>query len=99
MNIAQILSALQSQRSRLDQAITALEGLRPKRGGPTKATSSSLKPRTMSRAARQRIAEAKRKWWAEKKASRKRPHITAAGRKRLSALMKARWAEKKKAKR
>jgi hypothetical protein len=98
MNLQQILSDLNEQRSRLDQAIAALEGQGPRRGRPARNTSSARKTRTMSPAARRRIGEAKRKWWASKKAARKKPQISAAGRKRLSALMKARWAERKKIK-
>ena len=96
MNLQEILSDLRSQRSRLDQAIAALEGLAPKRGRPPKRARG---PRTMSLAARRRIGAAKKAWWVQQKAARKRPQISAAGRKRVSALMKARWAERKKAKR
>jgi hypothetical protein len=98
MNIQQILSDLHDQRRRLDQAIAALDGHALRRGRPPKKSSYTSKPRTMSLAAPKRIGEAKRRWWANKKVARKKPHITAAGRKRLSALMKKRWAERKKAK-
>src|SRR5208283_4134710 len=101
MDIQQILSDLRTRRGRLDQAIYVLEGLAPKRG-PGKPGRTSAQPagkrRRMSAKARKRIGEAKRRWWAERKAGRKRPHISAAGRKRLSELMKKRWAERKKKK-
>jgi hypothetical protein len=96
MNLQQILSDLSDQRDRLDQAIAALEAHAPRRGQPTKNTPSRRKTRTVSLAARKRIGEAKRKWWASKRAARKKPLISAAGRERLSALMKARWAERRK---
>lgn len=97
MNLRQILSDLNDQRNRLDQAIAALEGRAPRRGRPAKNASFPRKMRTMSVAARKRIGEAKRKWWAKQKAARKKPHVSAAARKRLSEMMKKRWAERKKA--
>jgi hypothetical protein len=74
MNLQQILSDLHQQRNRLDQAIAALETLggeskrRPGRP-PKKAVSSvpARRSRPMSAAARKRIGEAKRKWWAKQK--------------------------------
>jgi hypothetical protein len=74
MNLQQILSDLQSERARLDQAIAALEGLggTPKRGpgrSPKASQASAPKRKTvhMSAAARKRIGDAKRKWWAQQK--------------------------------
>ncbi len=73
MNVQNILSDLRQRRSNLDRAIAALEGLSgmPKRGpGRPKANQTSARKRKtvrMSVAARKRIGEAKRKWWAQQK--------------------------------
>jgi hypothetical protein len=60
MDIQAIVSNLKDERSRIDQAITALEGLTatPRRGRPPKATSPGGRRRRMSPAARKRISEA-----------------------------------------
>jgi hypothetical protein len=95
MDIQQILSDLHSQRSRLDRAIAALEGLAPRPGRPPK----KAKRKTMSLAARKRIGAAKKAWWAKQKGKTapKKSRFSAAARKRLSALMIARWAKRRKA--
>lgn len=114
MDIQTIVSDLKDERNRIDQAISALEGLTspaPRRGRPPKATSTGGKHRRMSIAARKRIAEAMKQRWAKRKgksapkqaktAPKKaavRRPMSAAAKKKLSALMKARWAAKKKAK-
>lgn len=71
MDIRKIVSELRSERTRLDRAIAALEGLSEparRRGRPPKsktaAPAPSKKRRTMSAAARKRIAAAMRKRWA-----------------------------------
>ena len=69
MDLQKILSDLRSQRSRLERAITALEGLAPKRGpGRPRKTSISPAPKRfrMSADARRRISEPRQ----EKKPSR-----------------------------
>jgi hypothetical protein len=75
MDIKQIVSDLHSQRTRLERAISALEGLVPRRGPERAAKSASAAPvkkrRRMSAEARKRIGEAKRKWWAERKRKKK----------------------------
>ena len=114
MDIQTIVSNLKDERNRIDQAISALEGLTsnaPRRGRPPKATSPVGRRRRMSPAARKRISEAMKQRWAkwQGKSSPKRakapPNKTAvrrpmsvAAKKKLSALMKARWAAKKEAK-
>ena len=113
MDIQTIVSDLKGERNRIDQAISALEGLTapvPRRGRSAKATSTGGKRRRMSLAARKRIAEAMRQRWAKwkgtsapmqaKTTSSKaavRRPMSAAASKKLSALMKARWAAKRKA--
>jgi hypothetical protein len=108
VNIHTILDYLKTELGKLDAAITALEGSTPRLGRPPKSASGK---RTMSPAARKRIAAAKKAWWAAKqkgksgptkpaapakKATSRKP-MSPAARKKLSMLAKARWAEAKKA--
>ncbi len=81
MNVSEIVQQLKQERSRLDAAIQALEGVEgggKRRGRPpgskNKASKVSAAPkrRTMSAAARKRIAEATRKRWAAAKKSGKK---------------------------
>jgi hypothetical protein len=106
MNLEGIVAELKSQRARLDQAISALEGsgirFARRRGRPPKAASTTGPQRWhMSAAARRRISEAMKKRWATRKGksgprkAKTRPAMSAAARKKLSALMKARWAARK----
>src|SRR5271157_4238818 len=112
MDIQAIVSNLKDERSRIDQAISALEGLTstaPRRGRPPKAIATGGKRRRMSPAARKRISEAMKQRWAkwkgksapkQDKATPKKATVrrpmSATAKKKLSALMKARWAAKKK---
>jgi hypothetical protein len=107
MDIANVVAALKEQRTRIHQAIIALEGLSSphRRGRPAKAASTTSGPgRHMSAAARKRISAAmKLRWakWKRKSAPKKakgRPPMSAAARRKLSVLMKAGWAAKQKAK-
>jgi hypothetical protein len=81
MNISEIVQQLRDERSKLDAAIQALEGLGfsapgERRGRPPEATSKpTAKPRKRSRmsaAGRKRLAEAMRKRWAAAKRSGKK---------------------------
>jgi hypothetical protein len=83
MNVAEILQQLRDERSRLDAAIQALEGVSggavgKRRGRPPGSKNTSTpaagapRRRTMSAAARKRIAEAMRKRWAAAKKSGKK---------------------------
>jgi len=77
MNTDEIVQQLKQQRSRLDAAIQALQGTEghgKRRGRPpgSKNASGTPKRRTMSAAARKRIAEATRKRWAAAKKSGKK---------------------------
>jgi hypothetical protein len=79
MNVTEIVLQLKDERSRLDAAIQALEGLGgstsspiKRRGRPPGATykptaGGPKRKRGMSAAARKRIAEAMRKRWAAAK--------------------------------
>ena len=114
MDIWNLVSDLKAERNRLDQAISALEGLTsiaPRRGRPQKALSTERKSRRMSPAARKRISDAMKQRWAKwkgesapkqlKAAPKKtavRRPMSPAAKKKLSALMKARWAVKQEAK-
>jgi len=106
MDIQTIVSDLKAERNRIDQAISALEGLTPapshRRGRPPKAKQAAPAPgkshRGMSASARKRISEAMKKRWAtwHGKSAPKRKPMSPAARKRLSEMMKKRWAEKAK---
>jgi hypothetical protein len=99
MDIRQILADLRAERSRIDQAIAALETLSGIVAG--RAKTAAGKPhhggvRHMSPAARKRISIRMKERWAErkKKAGNAR-HMSAAARRRISERMKQRWAERK----
>jgi hypothetical protein len=69
MKVQEIVAYLHAERTRLDQAISALEGSSPRRGRPPKALGRT-KRRLMSVAARKRISAAmKARWAARKKGS------------------------------
>lgn len=105
MDIQQLLTDLNRERNRLDQAIAALEGLGSKlasrRGrppGPKQAKSAATrKTGGITAAGRRRLSEMMKKRWAERKqkAAPKRKPMSAASRKRLSEMMKKRWLERK----
>lgn len=98
MDTRQILADLRAERSRIDQAIAALETLSgvaaPARGTAARPRHGGV--RHMSVAARKRISERMKQRWAErkKKAGNVR-HMSTAARKRISERMKERWAERK----
>jgi hypothetical protein len=107
MDIPNVVAALKEQRTRIDQAIVALEGLSSphRRGRPARAASTPGRAgRHMSAAARKRISVAMKQRWATwkgksaPKKSKDRPPMSAAAKKKLSVLMKARWAAKQKPK-
>ena len=66
MNVDEVIQQLKQQRSRLDAAIQALEGVggRSKRRG---RPPGSTKRRIMSAAARKRISKAMKARWAERR--------------------------------
>ncbi len=76
MDIKGVLTQLETERDRVNQAIAALENLQgipsaPRRGRPPKNPQGNLysmpKKRTMSPAARKRISEMMKKRWAERR--------------------------------
>jgi len=73
VDISKLISDLKTERDRIDQAITALEGLTSsttRRGRPPKATSTFGIRRRMSPAARKRISVAMKRRWATMKRKR-----------------------------
>jgi len=104
MNVESILDELRAQRTRLEQAIAALQGT-ARDGRSTNA--GSMKHGHLSAASRARIGAAKKAWWARQKRKPsgtkrnlrivKRSPMSSATRRKLSTLMKARWATRKKA--
>jgi hypothetical protein len=103
MDTRQILTELRAERSRLDQAIAALETLSgvpaapaaaPAKAAPAKSHHGGA--RHMSPAARKLISIRMKERWAErkKKAGNGR-HMSAAARKLISKRMKQRWAERR----
>jgi hypothetical protein len=81
MDIKSVLQQLETERDRVNQAISALEQLQgipsaPRRGRPPKNQASGSvisipKKRTMSPAARKRISEMMKKRWAERRRKNK----------------------------
>jgi hypothetical protein len=71
MDTTSLLSQLRAERNRIDKAISALESLDG--NTPTAAPAKAARPgrRTMSPAARKRIAAAQRRRWAAVKAAKK----------------------------
>jgi len=91
MDIQGIVAELKQQASRIEQAITALAGFgppAPRRGRPPQATQAKQvgprEPRTMSAAARAKIAAAQRARWAKQK-RQAAPKKSAAQERRCSA--------------
>jgi hypothetical protein len=70
MDTQQIISELESERDRLDQAISALRGSGRGRGGPG-AGRGRRGRRHLSAAAKRRISEMMKKRWAERKRAMK----------------------------
>lgn len=70
MDTQQIISELESERERLDQAISALRGSGRGRGGPG-AGRGRRGRRHLSAAAKRRISEMMKKRWAERKRAMK----------------------------
>jgi exonuclease VII small subunit len=91
-NFQSIVKELQQERDRLDRAIAALTSLN---GTAVK----TRQRRTLSAAARARIAAAQRARWAKhrntarKAVGRPKRRISSAGIARIRAAAKARWAK------
>ena len=99
-NLTSVLKALQQERTRLTTQIEALGNAISTLNG-VRATERT---KTMSSAARARIAAAQRARWAKVKGqkvvsitARRRRKVSAAGLARIRAAQKARWAKWRKA--
>ena len=92
-NFAEVLKELQQERSRLDQAIRAIEQL----VGRNHTQPRAKKPRgTFSAATRRKMAAAQRARWAKAKGVevlRPARTMSQAARKRIAAAQRARWAK------
>ena len=92
-NLDLVVKELQQERDRLDQAIATLASLNG---------ASTSRRRTMSAAARERIAAAQRARWARQRSKASTGHpkrrISRAGIARIRAAAKARWAKVRAAK-
>jgi hypothetical protein len=93
-NIQEVIQQLRKERERaagevrrLDAALTALNG----------SGSHSAGGRTLSAAARARIAAAQRARWAKVRAGQKKPTMSAAAREKIAKSQRLRWAARKKA--
>jgi exonuclease VII small subunit len=71
MDTQQIISELESERDRLEQAISALRGSMGGRRGITAIGSGRRGRRHLSAAAKRRISEMMKKRWAERKRAAK----------------------------
>ena len=90
----------QTAVEKLEKAISVIESLNGRSAG---ATVNGTRPkRTLTAAARRRIAQAQRQRWAKvrnkssqssaKPSKSRSPRISAEGRKRIAAAARARWA-------
>jgi len=95
MDINAILIELRAERDSIDQAIAALAAVNST-GRSLAGRAKGRTRRTMSAAARARIAAAQRARWAKQKqatASKPARRISRAGRQRIAAAQRARWAK------
>ena len=106
-NLSRIVGDLEVQRKqvryqldRIDTAISAIRGLSD-RNGASGHSSRIIRPRRrLSAAARRKISQAKRAWWAKKAADGQtgtgapgKRIVSAVARRRMAAAQKARWAK------
>ena len=110
-NVENVISQLETQRSAIDRAISALRevaGKSPLAKVKTPSSNGQPRKRHLSPEGRRRIIEATKKRWAAKRtngeviaskraARSRRGAMSPAGRKRLALAMKKRWAAAKKA--
>jgi hypothetical protein len=68
LDIQTIIAQLETERDRLDQAISALQG---SKRGPARPMARRKGPRRLSAAARKKIAESAKRRWAKAKAAGK----------------------------
>jgi hypothetical protein len=90
-NLAGVLKEMQQERNRLDEAIRVIGKLVSGNHNGARSTK-----RTLSVAARERIAAAQRARWAKAKAAKASPPrrtMSQAARNRIAAAQRARWAK------
>ena len=73
MDLRSIVEQLKSERDRIDEAITALEGVKTQTGRATKTAGKRRigRKRRLSAEARRRISEAQKKRWARQRKTQK----------------------------
>ena len=103
-NVENVISQLETQRSAIDRALSALREVAGKSASAMPSSSGQRRKRHLSPEGRRRIVEATKKRWAAARhangagsAAPRRGAMSAAGRKRLALAMKKRWAAAKKA--
>ena len=110
-NVENVISQLETQRSAIDRAISALrevDGKSPLAKVTSPSSNGQPRKRHLSPEGRRRISAAVKKRWAAKRvketgtaskrtAAPRRGAMSPAGRKRLALAMKKRWAAAKKA--
>ena len=110
-NVENVISQLETQRSAIDRAISALRevaGKSPLAKVTALGSNGQPRKRHLSPEGRRRIIEATKRRWATKRANRmgtaskrtatpRRGAMSPEGRKRLALAMKKRWAAAKKA--
>jgi len=93
MNFQNIIANLEQERERISSAIAALESL----DGTQRTGESAPVKRTVSLAARRRMARAQRARWAKVKSAPKPTPIkrtmSASARRKIAAAQRARWAK------
>ena len=110
-NVENVISQLETQRSAIDRAISALRevaGKSPLAKVTSPSSNGQPRKRHLSPEGRRRIIAATKKRWAAKRtngagtaskrtATSRRGGMSPAGRRRLALAMKKRWAAAKKA--
>jgi len=109
-NVENVISQLETQRSAIDRALSALREVAGKSAQAeviSPGPDGQPRKRRLSPEGRRRIIEATKKRWAAKRAkgagtskhtmAPRRGTMSPAGRKRLALAMKKRWAAAKKA--
>jgi len=95
-NLAGVLKELRQERSRLDQAIQAIGEL-VRRNHTGAIQQSATRPRrTVSAAARRKMAAAQRARWAKVKGAKTSTPLrtmSQAARRKIAAAQRARWAK------
>ena len=108
-NLSQIVSDLEVQRKqvqyqldRIDTAISAIRSLNDRNGTLRHPVRTVRSRRGLSVAARRRISQAKKTWWAKRAAdgqtgtgAQGKRIVSAVARRRMAAAQRARWAKVK----